>query len=144
MIQEVKELIKSILESAIDGGINPQFRIPVEIPTSIEQYKLSHPIGAYLVIYKGSTFRQKDVKNIVAQDRDIEIMIVVTARYRSEFTPEQYLDFAINNLSGYKMDAKRTDRMIYCSQDDWLGEEAGIWSYAATFIVPVEFFQEVI
>ncbi len=66
-------------------------------------------------------------------------MIVVTARYRSEFTPEQYLDFAIDKLSGYIMDAKRTDRMIYCSQDEWLGEEAGVWSYAATFVVPVNF-----
>lgn len=144
MIREVKELIKNTLESAINAGMNPQNKIPVEIPTSIEQYKLSHPIGAYLVIYKGSTFRQKDVKNIVAQDRDIEIMVVVTARYRTDYTPEEYLDFAINKLSGYKMDAKRTDRMIYCSQDEWLGEEAGIWSYAATFVVPVEYFQEVV
>ncbi len=62
MIQEVKERIKSILVSAIDSGVPPQFKIPVEIPTSIEQYKLSHPIGAYLVIYKGSTYRHKDVK----------------------------------------------------------------------------------
>jgi hypothetical protein len=31
--------------------------------------------------------------------------------------------------------------MIYCSQDEWLGEEAGVWSYAATFVVPVEFYQ---
>lgn len=144
MIQEVKELIKSTLEAAINAGINPQFKIPVEIPTSIEQYKLSHPIGAYLVIYKGSTFKQKELKNIIVQDRDIEIMVVVTARYRQEYTPEQYLDYAIEKLSGKETDAKRTDRRIHCINDEWLGEEAGIWSYAATFVVPVEFFQEII
>lgn len=141
MIRELKNLIKSTLESAIDSYLSPVVKIPVEIPTSIEQYKLSHPIGTYLIVYKGSTFRQKDVKNIVAQDRDVEIMVVVTARYRVEFTPEEYLDFAIEKLSGYKTDSKRTDRMIHCVSDEWLGEEAGIWSYAATFVVPVEFFQ---
>ncbi|QKJ99926.1 MAG: hypothetical protein HND40_10320 [Ignavibacteriota bacterium] len=140
MIKDVKELIKNLLTDAI-LTLPPQLQIPVEIPTSIDGYKLSHPIGAYLIVYKGSTYRQKDVKNIVAQDRDIEIMVVITARYREDYTPEEYLDFAINKLSGYQTDAKRTDRMIYCSQDEWLGEEAGIWSYAATFIVPVEFYQ---
>jgi len=141
MIQEIKELIKTELEAKIENNLPNNLKIPVEIPTSIEQYKLSHPIGAYLVIYKGSTLKQKDVKNIVAQDRDIEIMVIVTARYKFDYTPEQYLDFAIESLSGYVVDAKRTDRMIYCREDDFLGEEAGIWSYAATFIVPIEFFQ---
>ncbi|MFZ5986921.1 MAG: Gp37 family protein [Bacillota bacterium] len=140
MITEIKTQIKSYLETAV-SKLSAQLQIPVEIPTSIEQYKLSHPIGAYLVIYKGSTFRQKDVKNLVAQDRDIEVMVVVTARYREEMKPEEYLDYAIEQLSGYQTDSKRTDRMIYCSQDEWLGEEAGIWSYAATFIIPVEFYQ---
>lgn len=144
MIKEIKETIKSLLYEAVRNTLAPNIQIPVEIPESIEQYKLSHPIGAFLVLYKGSSFRQKDVKNIVAQDRDIEIMVVVTARYRTEFTPEEYLDFAIDKLSGYIMDAKRTDRMIYCREDEWLGEEAGIWSYAATFVVPVEFFQEIL
>ncbi|MEG8946607.1 Gp37 family protein [Rosettibacter firmus] len=137
MITEIKNMIKSNLEAAV-SNLPQQLRIPVEIPISIDQYKLSHPIGAYLVIYKGSSFKQKDVKNIIAQDRDIEIMVVVTARYREEMKPEEYLDYAIEQLSGYQTDSKRT---VYCSQDEWLGEEAGIWSYAATFVVPVEFFQ---
>jgi hypothetical protein len=141
MIKEIKNTIKTLLETRINSILGTELQIPVEIPTSIEQYKLSHPIGAYLIVYKGSTFRQKDVKNIVAQDRDIEIMVVVTARYRTAMTPEEYLDFAIDTLSGYQTQSKRTDRMIYCSQDEWLGEEAGVWSYAATFVVPVEFFQ---
>ncbi|AFH47796.1 Hypothetical protein IALB_0082 [Ignavibacterium album JCM 16511] len=140
MIKETKELIKTLLTLAT-SELPGHLQIPVEIPVSIDEYKLSHPIGSYLVAYKGSNFKQKDVKNIIAQDRDLEIMLIVTARYRSEFTPEEYLDYAITKLSGYKMDAKRTDRMIYCSQDEWLGEEAGVWSYAATFVVPVEFYQ---
>lgn len=140
MITEIKAKIKNYLETAV-SELSAQLQIPVEIPTSIEQYKLSHPIGAYLIIYKGSTFKQKDVKNIIAQDRDIEIMIVITARYREEMTPEEYLDYAIEKLSGKETESKRTDRRIYCVSDEWLGEEAGIWSYAATFVVPVEFYQ---
>ena len=143
MIKEGKELIKNLLTDAV-LTLPPHMQIPVEIPTSIDGYKLSHPVGAYLIVYKGSTYKQKDVKNIVAQDRDIEIMVVITSRYHADYTPEEYLDFAINKLSGYQMDVKRTDRRIYCSQDEWLGEEAGIWSYAATFVIPVEFYQEII
>lgn len=142
MIKEVKELIKNLLTDAVESGLSLELRIPVEIPTSIEQYKLSHPVGSYLIVYKGSSYKQKDVKNIVAQDRDVEIMVVVTARYRVDMTPEEYLDFAVEKISGYKTESKRTDRMIHCISDEWLGEESGIWSYAATFVVPVEFFQE--
>ncbi|MEM3091770.1 MAG: Gp37 family protein [Candidatus Pacearchaeota archaeon] len=142
MIKEIKEIIKSLLEESVKNKLSPHLQIPVEIPTSIEQYKLSHPIGAYLVVYKGSNYEQKDIRNIIAQNRNIEITIIVTARYRNEFTPEEYLDFAINSLSGYDTGAKRTDRLIYCSNDEWLGEENGIWSYAATFVVPVEFYME--
>lgn len=142
MIKEIKEIIKSLLEESVKNKLSPHLQIPVEIPISIEQYKLSHPIGAYLVVYKGSNYEQKDIKNIIAQNRNIEITIIVTARYRNEFTPEQYIDFAINSLSGYDTGAKRTDRLIYCINDEWLGEENGIWSYAATFVVPVEFYME--
>lgn len=140
MIKEIKELIKLLLEESIRTKLSPQLQIPVEVPTSLEQYRLSHPIGAYLVLYNGSSYEQKDVRNIVAQNRNIEIVVVATVRYRSEYTPEEYVDLAISTLSGYDTGAKRTDRMVYCIKDEWLGEEAGVWSYAATFVVPVEFF----
>lgn len=142
MIKEAITLLKDLLENAVMTQLATTLQIPVEIPTSIEGYKLSHPIGAYLIVYKGSQFKQKDIVNIVAQDRDIEIMVVVTARYRAEFTPEEYLDFAIDVLSGYQMNVYRADRLIRCVSDEWLGEDAGIWSYSATFLVPSEFFQK--
>lgn len=143
MIIEIKNMIKNTLENAVNTMIAPEYKIPVEIPSSIEEYKLSHPIGAYLIIYKGSSFNKKDVKNIIAQDRDIEITVVVTARYKNSYPPENYLDFAISTLSGLEISGKRTDRRVYCKQDEWLGEEAGIWSYAATFVIPTEFFQTI-
>lgn len=143
MIIEIKNMIKNTLENAVNTMIAPEYKIPVEIPSSIEEYKLSHPIGAYLIIYKGSSFTKKDVKNMIAQDRDIEITVVVTARYKNSYPPENYLDFAISTLSGLEISGKRTDRRVYCKQDEWLGEEAGIWSYAATFVIPTEFFQTI-
>jgi len=95
MINEIKNIIKTKLEEAINNSLMGNLRIPVEIPPSIENYKLSHPIGAYLIIYKGSNYNDKGTKPKIAQDRDVEIGVVVVARFRSEFTPEDYLDYAI-------------------------------------------------
>lgn len=141
MIKDIKISIKTLLENAIAEEIDAQLQIPVEIPTSIEQYKLSHPIGAYLIVYKGETFKSREMLNILAQNRDIEIMIVVVARNIYGMSPEDYLDFAIDTLSGCEIDTKRTDRKIFFSQDEWLGEEAGVWVYAATLIVPATFIK---
>lgn len=140
MIKDIKTTIKTILVKAI-SELDVTMQIPVEIPTSIEQYKLSHPIGAYLIVYKGGTFKPREMLNVLAQDRDIEIMIVVVARNTQNMTPEDYLDFAIDTLSGCEINTKRTDRKIYFSQDEWLGEQDAVWSYAATLIVPTSFIK---
>lgn len=143
MIKDIKQLIETKLQEAINNKLSANLRIPVEIPPSIDNYKLSHPIGTYLVVYRGSKYISKDLKLIVAQNRDVEISVIVVCRFRSEYTPEDYLDFAIKNLSGIEVEAKRTDRKIYCISDEWIGEENGVWWYGATFVVPSEFFEEV-
>ncbi|MEJ5352452.1 MAG: Gp37 family protein [Melioribacteraceae bacterium] len=143
MIRDWQNLLKNKLEEAIENNLPQNLKIPVEIPVTIENYNLRHALGAYLIVYKGSTFTHKDLKTIIAQNRDLEFGIIIAARYRTDFTPEDYLDFAIKSLSGIETDSKRTDRKIYCSNDEWIKEENGIWWYAATMIVPAEFFEGV-
>jgi hypothetical protein len=142
MIKEYKEILKQKLEYAIQQNLESSKRIPVELPVALENYVLRHPVGAYLIIYKGSNYANKDLKNAVAQNRDMEFYVVVAARHRTDHTPEDYLDFAIDTLSGIEIEAIRTDRKIYCKEDEWLKEENGEWWYAATFVVPSEFFEQ--
>jgi len=140
MISDLKNIIRVQLEHA-ENNLSTHLRIPVEIPPSIENYKLSHPIGAYLVVYRGSSYKDKGTRPKIAQDRDVEIGVVVVSRFRNEYTPEDYLDFAIKSLSGLEMTAKRSDRKVYCASDEWIKEENGVWWYAATFVCPVDFFE---
>lgn len=141
MIKEIKQLIRDRLQQAVNSDLATNLRIPVEIPPTIDNYKLSHPIGAYLIVYRGSKYASKNLKLVIAQNRDVEIGVIVVSRYRNEYTPEDYVDFALNSLSGIEMQAKRTDRKVYCVSDEFIGEENGIWWYAMTLVVPVEFFE---
>ncbi|WP_337871618.1 Gp37 family protein [Ignavibacterium sp.] len=142
MIKEAKDLFVFLIDEAQRNYLTAEQRLNIEIPLSLDNYKLTHPIGSYLVIYRGSLFAQTDVRNIIAQTRDLEIMVVVVARAGFVKTPEEYLDFIINEISGVEIaDLKRTDRRIYCKEDEFIGEENGVWSYAATFVVPNEFIK---
>lgn len=142
MIKEAKNLFVSLIDTAQRNLLMSEQWLNIDIPVSLDNYKLTHPIGSYLIVYKGSTFSQTDVKNIIAQNRDLEIMVVVVARTGFTMTPEEYLDLIIDQISGYEITGlKRTDRRIYCKEDEFLGEENGIWSYAATFVVPNEFMK---
>lgn len=137
-IKFYKDLLKSKLKDAVDL-LDSNKQIPVIIPASIETFNLSHSIGSYLIVYKGSNFQQREISNQIVQDRDLEFMVVVAARYREDYPPEAYLDYAIKGLSGLALE--ETNKKIYCTQDEWLGEEGGVWSYAATFVVPGEFWE---
>ena len=133
--------IRETLEEKIVNGL-PGKVIPVEIPESLDNYKLSHPIGSYLLIYNKSVYTRKKVQNIIAQDRDMEIMVVAACRYRNDFTPLEYVDFAIKSLSGLELENNRTDRKVYCISDEFLKEENGVWWYAINFIIPGEFTEQ--
>ncbi len=61
MIKEYKELIKQKLEEAMMQKLDYGKHIPVEIPTTINNYILRHNTGSYLIAYKGSTFSNKNL-----------------------------------------------------------------------------------
>jgi hypothetical protein len=134
VIQAKKWVIDKLKEGL--SLLSDQDIIPVESPMSLENYKLSHPIGAVLVVYAGSTFSNRDAVNKVIADRLLEFGILVIIRdVPGKLKPEYYLQYCIDFLAGLKYG----NEIIYFTEDRFEEESGGVWSYYARLIVPVQF-----
>jgi hypothetical protein len=140
-IKEAKEFIREKIVEAMQL-LPEDLRLNVEIPGSISDYVLKHPIGTILVFYSGSEYKKKDIAYYIAQDRDMMIDVALIVRYRKEMTPEEYIDHILKSISGVEIDVKKTDKKIYAIKDEFVEEQAGIWTYIIHFNIPEEFFEE--
>lgn len=114
-------------------------RLIVESPVSIESYKLSHPLGALLVVYRGSTFEDNELANAVKQHRLINIAVMAVVRNSPNNTPvEEWVEFVINSVSALTTDASQ---LTTVTEDEWLKEENGVWWYGITVSVPTDFLK---
>ncbi|HEX2982969.1 MAG TPA: Gp37 family protein [Ignavibacteriales bacterium] len=143
-IKEAKEIIISKLIEEVNK-LPEEERVPVEAPRSITGYKLNHPKGAFLVVYKGGSFaKTKNGAGVIMQDRDIEIGVVAVVR-KTEYNkqPEEYIEFVHDALAGFEVEySGRAENKIFSVSDEWIDEEEGIWRYAASFAVPAVFIEK--
>ncbi len=120
-------------------------RLKVEIPESIEEYRLTHPNGAALVVYRGSDYEDAGVSGYVVQKRNMEIGVIIAARRKSErMHPEEYIDFVLDKLSGTETEAKFNSKKMRAVQDERIKEENGVWFYGVTFAFPNDFVESAI
>jgi hypothetical protein len=140
-IKEVKDLIKAKLEA--DIALLPDAeRIPVEYPRSVDGYKLNHPRASYLLVYRGAKLSENNAPNVLVQDRDIEISVIAVVRSLANGkTAEEHLDFIADSIAGLEVETMRPDGRIQITSEEWIKEEDGIWWYAITFKIPLEFVQ---
>lgn len=106
--------------------------IPIETPPSLEGYKLTHPIGAILIVYAGSNYNNRDAVNKVIQDRTLKFGIVIKVRdIPGKMKPEEYIQYVIDSLAGlsYK------NELIYFTEDTFMEEAGGVWTYYLELIV---------
>ena len=98
--KDALNLVLSVIKDAMES-LPKNERLKAEIPVSIEDYKLSHPNGALLVVYRGSEYENADVTGYVVQKRNMEIgVILIVRKKQSGKTPEEYIDFVLSALSG--------------------------------------------
>jgi hypothetical protein len=138
--KEALNIVLTTLKSGVDG-LPQNEKLKVEIPESVEDYRLSHPNGALLVVYRGSEYNEAGVKGYVAQKRDMEIGVIIIARRKtSGKTPEEYIDFVLDTLSGIIPDGLIfNNSKVRALSDEWIKEENGVWFYAVTFLFPNDF-----
>ncbi len=140
---DAMNFVKSKLETAMSDLPDAE-KLIVEIPESIEDYKLSHPNGALLVVYRGAEFEQANVSGYTVQQRNMEIGVIILARHKhSGKKPEEYIDFTLDVLSGKDVSSKfNKQKKITAVSDEWIKEENGIWFYGVTFNFPTDFIEE--
>lgn len=137
MIKEQKKFLKEKIEKIVNT-LQKDDQIDVVIPDSIENFKLTHPVGAILITYKGSEYTESPFNFRVAQNRDMTFTLFVVAR-KKNLDPEEYIDLLLN-LSLHETDAQRADRQIKVIKDEFIDETNGVWTYAIDVLVPKEFY----
>lgn len=142
-VKEVMQLLETKLNNAV-FSLDAGDKVIVEIPRSVEEYKLSHPNGALLIVYRGSQYRDIDMAQFTAQERDMEIGVIIAVRTRKQgMQPFEYVDYVLDTLAGIEIFNKTKVGRIAAAEDEFLNEENGVWYYAVTFAVPTEFWQSV-
>lgn len=139
MVVEVKNFIREKLENMF-LQLPIEDRLDVIIPDSIENFKLVHPVGAILISYQRSDFKEAGLNYDVSQYRDVTLTLFVIAR-KKKLYPEQYVDLIIDELFGVEVEAKRADRFIKVIKDEFVDETNGVWTYAIDILIPMDFFK---
>lgn len=140
-IKEALNLVQTTLETAV-SSLEAVDKVLVEIPRSVENYKLSHNRGALLIVYRGSDYQQSELVQVVAQNRNIRIGVIAVIRKKlTGMSPEEYLDFIADSLSGIEIVNKLSRALIHIEDDEFLDEIEGVWYYAATVVVPCDFIE---
>lgn len=117
--------IQSTLKTALPN-------LSVELfPENPDQYRLNHPVGAVLVGYGGSDYRNLgSAAHFILQDRDILIAITIIARHLNT-TMLDALDDVKGVLNGLILNSE-TSRM-YATSDRFIGHYDGTWRHVINF-----------
>lgn len=109
--------------------------VAVELfPERPDSYRLSHPVGAVLVAYRGATFGKPAPEYGYAQERLPAWRTVVLFRQQyGRAGALAYLDQVRARLLSYRPSGARYPCRALAEQ--FLGEESGIWRYAGDWQV---------
>jgi hypothetical protein len=125
MIEEVETQIIEKLEANISN-------LKIEgFPENAEEYKLTHPKGAALVNYVGSTFSKPMSTGVVAQDREIVFQITLLMRnLRTHKGAYAHLDTIRAILTGFQPEGCKK---FYPTRERFISENKGVWMYVVLF-----------
>ena len=103
-------------------------------PDNPAEYRLTHPKGAVLVSFSGSTFSAPDATDVIVQDRKMEFDVTVaTKNLRAQGAHQGayvLLEATRIALTGYKIPGYTR---IYPKRDGFIAEAGGTWQYGVRF-----------
>lgn len=121
MLLEVQQQLKTALPN-----------LSVELfPENPDQYRLNHPVGAVLIAYGGSNYKNLGSSNhYILQDRDVNVVITIVARHLNT-TLLDALDDVKNSLNGLQIvDAIS---LMNAVNDRFIGHHDGTWRHVINF-----------
>jgi len=134
----------------IEGAVVEELRAHlsgIEIarfPDRPEAYRMTHPVGAALVVYRGASYGQQLDTEIVAQERKLEFEVMVLVRDLGWNTggpsggagPGAYeiLEAVRLSLTGYTVPGARK---MYPVKERFVerDKQGGVWVYGITFAI---------
>ncbi len=111
----------------LDGKL-PQY-VAELFPETPNQYRLNHPIGAFLLSYGSSKFDSTEDVGLVIQPRNLELVFNVVARQLNGRDGAVFMcDQLRAALLGYQ--PALCSQKISAAHEKFLGVNEGIWMYA--------------
>lgn len=99
-------------------------------PDKPATYRLTHPVGAILVAYRGAEYSEPDAVDEVVQERTLHFDLHVLARSLGGHAGAYvHLEAARASITGYQVDGFRK---LVPRREAFLGEKEGVWMFALT------------
>jgi len=132
LISDIENSIKERLKDKIVDDFDVS-KLEVEsFPSSFSDYleRFSHPTGAALVSYKGSTFSASQSLGFISQEEKVDFSIILILRGIKIDETYSYVNQVSQFLRGYKIDGCEK---IIPSKITFLDEDFGVWIYELEF-----------
>jgi len=132
LISDIENQIKDRLKNKIiDEFGYPKLDVE-SFPESFSDYldQFSHPTGALLLAYKGSTFSDSQSLGFINQEEKIDFSIIFIFRASNIDKTYPYLEQITRSLKGYKIDGCEK---IKSSKISFLDENFGVWIFELDF-----------
>lgn len=125
-IKDIEDSIKSLLKENFSGLSVESF------PENFSDYldKFSHPVGAILLNYKGSSFSSPETLNFVVQNDKTDFSAIILIRAAKSEAVYPYIEQLKQILTGYKMPG--CDK-VFISKISFLDEIYGKFIYVVDF-----------
>lgn len=120
-------------------------RLAIETRRAPDEYRLSHPIGAVLVHYDGSSYASRTQNNALVQDRDVRVTATIFARVHDDggMSPEEWLEFVIDAVAGGEIaGSRRARRHAYVLEDKLVKDQGGVRVYRVRFVFPTTYIEQ--
>jgi hypothetical protein len=104
-------------------------------PEDPDAYTMTHPKGAVLVVYKGSTYGQALATDAMVQTRAMGFELVILVRnLRKHQGAYGVIDALRQGLAGWQ--PPQAGRAARITRDEFRGREGSVWQWAVAVEIP--------
>jgi hypothetical protein len=140
----LSDLFRDTLEAEINKLPVPHRR-PVEIIQSVNQFRITNSFGVYGIIPIGGDFTPPENPDAIIQNHDVAMGVIVGMRPILDHPrPVEYVEFAIDALTGLYLENNRPERRVSPAkwepmEERWENDE---WWYRIIFNGPIDHYEK--
>lgn len=142
--KEISERFKKELEAGIQK-LPQQFQRPVDIVRSLNSFVIPNSLGIYGIIPIGGDFNAPQNPDAIIQKHDLAMGVIVGMfPVLDHPSPVEYVEYAIDALTGLYLDNNRPERLVYPVRWEPMEErwENNEWWYRIIFNCPIDHYEK--